>query len=146
MMECAYVIDDESCGEHADLYHNLPLCDVHRSLLESQIGYRGRMAALSAAKAHPVETFPGICYLAILPTGNVKIGFTANEETLKKRFRNLAKQYGAPLVPLMTLPGGHVQEAVLHARFSKYRVSGPGEQFYYSPEIAEFVADHVGLE
>ena len=45
-----------------------------------------------------------------------------------------------PIVHLATVPGGFVQEAVLHEKFLADRVPGPGELYYYSPDIAEYVA------
>ena len=102
---------------------------------------RSRTAAVQSAKFHGLDKFPGICYIALLPDGSIKIGYSNTEELLEKRFKDLRRDYKAPVIPLATLKGGFVAEAVLHDKFKEHRLPGRGERFAYSPEIAHYVAE-----
>lgn len=141
-MECCWFDneDEPRCGEEATLFGNLPLCDEHALTAKLRVR-RSRMAnALQAAQYHSFDAFPGFCYIILLPDGCIKIGYSNTEKLLDKRFKSLSRAYKAPVLPLVVIPGGFVAEAVLHDRFEVYRVPGDGERFYYSPEIAEYIA------
>ncbi|QGJ88486.1 hypothetical protein SEA_KANELY_1 [Mycobacterium phage Kanely] len=143
-MKCCYISDretEELCGEpEAEVYCNLPLCGVHKDAVRLMYDSKARANPLLASKYHDLSAFPGICYIALLPDGFVKIGFSNTDELFSKRMRSLSSDYGAPVIPLITLPGGFVAEAVLHDRFKNDRQSGNGERFRYSPEMAEYIA------
>ncbi len=137
-MECCFIIEDELCGGEADKYMNVPLCETHQEKLRSFSNHVANSRAALAAKYHPLDSFPGFCYIVLLPSGLVKIGYSNTEKLLKKRMNDLRSQHG-PLVVLATLQGGFVAEAVLHRRFEAYRVPGRGELFLYSAELAEYI-------
>ncbi|AVJ51355.1 hypothetical protein EA_SCOWL_1 [Mycobacterium phage Scowl] len=144
-MKCCYITDLESgetCGEpEAESFMRVPVCVVHKDELRRSVDGRGRGNALTAAKYHPLESFPGFCYVVLLPDGFVKIGYSNTENLLHQRLKALSRSYEAPVIPLKILPGGFVTEAVLHNRFKSDRLPGPGERFRYSPAMAEFLAE-----
>lgn len=127
------------CGKEATVYSNIPLCVEHIESLRGYFGTRSRTAALQAAKHHSLSEFPGLCYIVLLPDGNVKIGYSNTDDLLAERFKALGREYEAPVVKLAVIPGGFVAEAVLHDRFKEYRLPGLGERFSYSAELAEFI-------
>lgn len=128
------------CGEAATQYMRLPLCAEHIDSVRDLINSRARASAVQTAKYHPLESFPGLCYIVLLPDGLIKIGYSNTNKLLEERFGALGRLYGAAVVPLLVIPGGFVAEAVLHARFNAYRVPGNGERFRHSPELAEYIA------
>ncbi|MEW2497145.1 GIY-YIG nuclease family protein [Streptomyces nodosus] len=90
------------------------------------------------------ETFPGYCYVVLLPDETVKIGYSNTSETLQQRMKRLKreseKDHGPGFEVLAVLPGGCAMEAVLHHRFYKSRIMGRGERFEFSDEIQDFLA------
>lgn len=140
-MECAHIGEDESpCGEEATPYRSIPLCTEHIEKLRWQFQSYSRTAALQSAKYHALESFPGFCYIVLLPDGLIKIGYSNTEDLLKDRYKALSREYGAPVIPLASIRGGFVAEAVLHNQFKEFRVPGNGERFTYSSEMAEYIA------
>lgn len=140
-MECTFLGEDGSaCGDPASSYMNIPLCDEHREVTKGRVDSRARTAALQASQHHPPSAFPGTCYVALLPDGKVKIGYSNSDELLRRRYQVLSREYKAPVIPLAELPGGFVTEAVLHDKFKDYRLPGAGERFTYSPEMAEYLS------
>lgn len=140
MLECAWVADDEVCGEPAEVFSNIPLCPLHTERLRGRNNSLRGLHARQAARYHPLESFPGWCYVVLLPDGFVKIGYSNTDDLLKKRYQALKREYGAPVVELAKIPGGFVAEAVLHEKFRDYRESGTGERFRYSPEMADYLS------
>ncbi len=140
-MGCCWISseDESRCGGEATIFSNLPLCEVHVEALRRKTESNKRHNAIQASKHHPLDAFPGWCYLALLPDGFIKIGYCNTRQLLTRRMAVLRRQYNAPVVLLGALRGGFVAEAVLHKKFFDYRVDGPGERFRYSPEIAEFI-------
>jgi hypothetical protein len=138
--KCVYLVNGSLCGDVAVTYMNhLHLCETHIISTRLLFGSTVRTAALQSAKIHPLDSFPGLCYIALLPDGSVKIGYSNTEQTLARRFKQLSWQYKAPVLPLAAIKGGFVAEAVLHDRFAAYRIPGIGERFYYSSELAEYI-------
>ncbi|MFJ1976194.1 GIY-YIG nuclease family protein [Streptomyces albogriseolus] len=139
MVTCCWTKDDAVCGASAEVRYSLPLCDEHLSGF-----YRGRTYTIrQSAAIHGVESFPGYCYVVLLPDETVKIGYSNTEETLKKRFRDLkreAEKDGPGFDVLAVMTGGCAMEAVLHYRFEKSRIPGLGERFEFSGEIQDFLA------
>ena len=125
----------------AEVFRNIPLCETHIDLFQKR-SYRDKTSvAVQSSKYHPIQSFPGTCYIVLLPTGYVKIGYSNNEKLFESRLKSLSRQYEAPVVLLAKLPGGFVQESVLHRKFEDDRIPGPGEVFQYSPQIAKFIAN-----
>lgn len=144
-MRCAFIVDQESgelCGESAESYMQVPLCEEHAHSMRRAVDGRGRRNALQAVKYHPLEAFPGFCYVVLLPDGFIKIGYSNTDRLLDDRLKGLSWEYKAPVTTLAILPGGFVAEAVLHNRFKDSRIPGKGERFRFSPEMAEFLAEH----
>lgn len=137
-MYCSWVYtgSEQTCGEPAEIYSNLPMCETHQVEYSNRVGNTARQAA----KQHPLGSFPGLCYFVLLPDGSVKIGYSNTEELLKKRLQSLKRELG-PIIKLAAIPGGFVAEAVMHDRFKKYRIPGRGERFTYSAEMAEFLSE-----
>ena len=77
-------------------------------------------------------------YVILLPTGQVKIGWSSNPLS---RWERLGREYGGPVVPLAALPGDGRLERHLHSRFAEFRQlrqgrnSGDGELFYPDPSL-----------
>ena len=139
-MECCW-FDEKQCSLEAEVFRNIPLCETHIDLFQKR-SYRDKTStAIQSSNYHPIESFPGICYIVLLPTGYVKIGYSNNEKLFENRLKDLSRQYEAPVVLLAKLPGGFVQEAVLHREFEDDRIPGPGEVFRYSPLIAKFISN-----
>ena len=137
MSNCSYLVNGQPCEAAGTPYYNFAVCDEHKASLE----WLKRATALQAASQHPLEAFPGVCYIALLPDGTVKIGYSNSDDLYHKRKQSLSREYGAPVVELLKMPGGFVAEAMLHDRFKELRIPGPGERFNYSPDIAEFIAE-----
>ncbi|MEU2267703.1 GIY-YIG nuclease family protein [Streptomyces olindensis] len=139
MVTCCWVNDDAVCGAEAEVHYSLPLCSDHLNRYHRSKTYTIRQSAA----IHGVEAFPGYCYVVLLPDETVKIGYSNTEETLKRRFRDLkreAEKEGPGFDILAVMAGGCALEAVLHYRFEKSRVPGPGERFEFSDEIQDFLA------
>lgn len=98
-----------------------------RSLVKASLAY------------HSLDDYPGFCYFALLPDGNIKIGFSHTEKLVAARMRTLSRQYGAPVIPLAVIKGGFAAEAHMHGLFEEHRLPGDGERFQYAPEIAAFI-------
>jgi hypothetical protein len=81
---------------------------------------------------------PGWVYVVLLPTGQVKIGWSANPVV---RWEILGNEYCGRILPLATLPGDSRLETHLHAKFAEFRlprqgrIHGDGELFHPSPEL-----------
>jgi len=134
---CCWILNREKqCGEEATLFRNLFLCEDHIKDYFSRM----RQTALQSAEHHELSDFPGLCYVALLSSGKIKIGYSNTEKLLHKRIQNLGYSTGGPVVVLKTMRGGFVAEAVLHERFKEHRVPGNGELFEYCSEIADFVS------
>ena len=142
-MTCCFV-DGEGglCGDEAEVYRNLPVCNDHRE--ELRRSYRTNVQALAkqTLNFYTYEDFPGICYIILIPGGIVKIGYSNTEETYAGRLKKLTREHG-PLVELLRLPGGFVTEAHLHSLFSNDRLPGNGELFRYSEDIASFIRERT---
>ena len=136
-MLCAWVSDGEQCSEPAETYRNIPLCPEHQHEQVRRFGSTARQAA----RLHGLSSFPGFCYFALLPDSTIKIGYSNTEELLSKRFKDLSREYGAPVVKLAVIQGGFVAEAVMHENFKDDRLPGVGERFKYSPDMARFIAE-----
>lgn len=145
---CTWLIDNDKliCGEVATPYQNVMLCIEHQDQLRYRIQRNSGLVARQSARIHPYWTFPGLCYFGLLPDGKVKIGYSNTPELLSRRMRDISRQYAAPIIQLAVLRGGFVAEAVMHDRFKDYRVSGTGERFEYSPEMATFLAGLTEVE
>src|SRR5690606_19005608 len=139
---CSWIKHGEisTCGREASKYKNFALCDDHVVAMRNRSNREQRSIPLQAAKQHPLESFPGLCYIVLLPDGFIKTGYSNTEERLKERFKELKKEYKAPVVELAVIKGGFVAEAVLHSKFDRFREPGVGERFRYTPEIAEYLA------
>jgi hypothetical protein len=74
-------------------------------------------------------------YYAQLPTGDIKIGCSADVET---RLDQLEGHYGAELALLATMEGDRSTEAEIHARFAHLRL-GRTEQFRPGADLMEFI-------
>lgn len=142
-MECCFLVEDELCGGDAAKFMNVPLCETHQEHFRRFNNSVAQSEAARAANYHPLDSFPGFCYIVLLPSGLVKIGYSNTEKLLRNRLTDLRREYG-PLVVLATVKGGFVAEAVLHKRFSNYRVPGKGELFLYSYELAEYINEQKG--
>lgn len=86
-----------------------------------------------------VRQTAGAAYIVALPTGNLKIGWSAD---FSARFRRLEAQYGGPVELLCAQYGGAAQEKILHLRFREYRLHG--EEFVAHQKILEY-ADYIGV-
>lgn len=138
-MKCAYVAEDNPCGAEATVLWNFPVCKDHRDVV---LNPRKLSSALSqSAKINPLSSFPGFCYIVLLPDGFMKIGYSNTEKLLKTRLTTLKRECGAPVIELAVIPGGFVAEHLIHEKFSELREAGNGERFRYSPELATFIAD-----
>ena len=78
-------------------------------------------------------------YFAQLPTGSIKIGYSAN---VPLRMYQLRLYYGEELALLHVMDGDRAAEREIHARFAAHRF-GPREQFRPVPEIMEFIGRPV---
>lgn len=138
---CSWVDTDTEtvCNQPAEVHRNLTLCGDHIAALSNRLRSENRRTALQAAKIHPLDSFPGYCYVILLPDGFVKIGYSNTRELLATRFKAISREYKAPVVELAVIEGGFVAEAVLHEKFRDYREPGRGERFRYSPEMAEYL-------
>lgn len=138
---CSWINHGETstCGREATKYRNFALCDDHIVAMLDRSNRERRSTPLQAAKQHPLESFPGYCYIVLLPDGYIKIGYSNTTERLEERFKELNKEYKAPVVKLAVIKGGFVAEAVLHQKFDRYREPGVGERFRYTPEIAMYL-------
>jgi Meiotically up-regulated gene 113 len=76
-----------------------------------------------------------LIYFAQLPSGAVKIGYSANVDA---RLIALKSYYHQPLVLLGTIEGDREDEQALHKRFAHIRLHGT-EQFRPTPELMEFI-------
>lgn len=132
---CCWTAKGVPCGEPAKVRRCIPLCVAHE---RDSLGF-SRSTILQAASVHGTEVFPGFCYFALLPSGDVKIGYANTIPLLKQRFRKLTVKYGQ-VFQLAVMPGGFVAEAVMHERFRDCRKPGLGELFTYTPAMAEFVS------
>lgn len=131
---------DAPCGAESKITSNLNLCPDHREVIRSKWESKGKTEILRTLNYHPLEAFPGVCYIALMPDGLVKIGYSSTDKLYEKRIKALSRQSGAPVIELATVRGGFVAEAFLHDKFQEFRVEGPGERFTYSPEIAQYLA------
>lgn len=69
--------------------------------------------------------------------GYVKIGYSKNEESLKRRLNAYVTYNPSPLKILKIENGDEAKEQQLHDRFSRYRAQN--EWFYYTEELKEYV-------
>lgn len=139
-MQCCWVSDEDTCGSDAELRGNLPLCEVHHS---TQTHRRTKYVCdlvSNGINHNPLDSYPGLCYFALLPDGLVKIGYSNTEVLLNSRMQSLSRDYGAPVIKLAVIRGGFAAEAFMHERFKGTRVPGNGERFSYSPDMAEFLS------
>lgn len=141
-MNCSYLLDDQPCGaDTAIAFMDFAVCEEHREVFAERLERNRRSIAVQAANHHPLEAFPGICYVVLLPDGTIKIGYSNTERLFTKRMTNLKCEQKAPIIVLAKLPGGFVTESVLHERFRESRLPGKGERFAYSPAIASFLEE-----
>ena len=145
MNTCSWVIPDEerTCGDTGSVYCSFVVCEDHKEQFRNWNELMKRANALQASKIHELDSFPGYCYIMLLPNGNIKIGYSNTEKLLKTRITTLSREYGAPVVLLKTIKGGFVAEAMLHDRFKHLRLPGVGEQFKYGPGLAEFISNDM---
>lgn len=137
--KCTFTSEEEgSCDAGASLYGNLPLCEEHTEVIRTRNQLRFGYQAKVALDHHRYADFGGLCYIVLVPGGDVKIGYSNTPELLRKRMSTLRRKLG-PVITLATIPGGMVTEAYLHRCFRKFRRKGTGELFEYAPEIAQFV-------
>lgn len=142
---CVYTTaEDGVCGLPGELYSSFILCEEHQQTVRSRRDTVLHTLADQALKHHPRESFPGICYMVLVPGGNVKIGCSNTEDTYERRIKDLSRELG-PVVELLKMPGGFVYEAFLHKKFRQDRLPGTGELFRYSEDIAEFVKEQSEL-
>lgn len=143
MYRCSYVESDGdvACNEVAELFAHLPLCEEHRDSVRQFHQTLRRSTAVQSAKVLNPYTFPGKCYIVLLTSGHVKIGYSNTEELLQRRMTTLKRELG-PIVQLLVTEGGFVMEAFLHDKFNHLRVPGNGELFEYGEEIATFISEH----
>lgn len=118
---------------------SIPVCNEHRWELNVQHPSVRPPVIESVHKHYPWEQFPGLCYIALLPDGFIKIWYSATHDLFKKRMQGLSRDYGASVIPLALLNGGPFREAVLHKKFQHLRARVSGEKFSHGPEIAELL-------
>lgn len=70
----------------------------------------------------------------------VKIGYTANAESGKRRLEQIQSANPLPVNMVMLLDGSHERESDLHARF--IHLHKQGEWFHYEDELREFIELH----
>lgn len=99
------------------------VCDMHGAYNYNYI----RNNSLDRVIYHLVEngdlrrhTF-GITYFIQLPNGNIKIGFTKNQDTLIKRMVTLRREFGDVKI-ISTLWGGETLEAYYHYKYRNNRL------------------------
>lgn len=142
-MTCVWYDYDSKtyCGnEDSQVHNHVELCAEHKEVQRVKWESKGRGNILRSLDYHPLDAFPGFCYIALMPDGLIKIGYSNTDELYGKRLVSLSRQAGAPVIELAKIPGGFVAETYLHEKFRAYRVPGPGERFTYSPEIAEYIS------
>ncbi len=74
-------------------------------------------------------------YFAQLPTGSIKIGYSAD---VSARMKQLRAHYGVEPALLFVMKGGRDAEREMHERFSAHRL-GQTEQFRPAPELMAFI-------
>lgn len=143
-MKCSYITDKdtlEPCENQGSYrFWGFLLCDEHNEEHSNRVTSSRNSTVYQSANYHLFAEFPGYCYFILLPDGSIKIGYSNTDRLLKERFTSLSRTHKAPVVELVTIPGGFVAEAVLHRKFSHLRIAGPGERFTYGPEIAEYIS------
>lgn len=142
-LTCVRYIDDEPCGNDAELKFNFPLCPSHWREYH-QSGLSTDSAIRTMLRYYELEDFPGYCYFMLLPTGRIKIGFSSTTDTLATRFRDLNREIG-PIVVLAVCRGGYTAERHFHGKFRAYRdfIAG-SETFEYTSEIADTI-NEIGI-
>jgi len=138
-MKCCWIEfgSEDPCGLDAEVRSNIAMCVTHDDTLRARKGTTARQSY----KFHGHEAFPGFCYVARLPDGLFKIGYSNTEDLVKNRMKSLSRSYGGGVVELLRLPGGFVTEAVLHWKFKEFAVPGTGERFFPVEEIKSFIQD-----
>lgn len=147
-MNCSWIEDRDNpsqCQREGEVWSSFAVCEEHKNSYRHKLLSQSRGTAIQSSKVLGVSSFPGLCYVALLPTGAVKIGYSNTEKLLNTRMTSLRREFEGPIVTLKVIEGGFVAEACLHQRFNHLRLPGPGELFSYGREIAEFVEDPSDL-
>lgn len=100
------------------------VCDIHGAFNYNYIRNNslGRIIYHSVENGNLRRHSFGITYFVELPNGNIKIGFSMNEENLKKRMRSLCLEFNGRVKILATLWGGETLEAYYHYKFRNNRL------------------------
>lgn len=138
-MNCSKIVEEQVCGDLGEIYYGHVMCPKHKEQFEGFINHCKRSTALQSSKHHSLLAFPGICYIVLLPSGLVKVGYSNTPKLLKTRYTTLRRDHGGDLIVLREFPGGFVTEAVLHDHLKHLRIPGTGELFRYGVEVAELV-------
>lgn len=135
---CVVIDGSRPCGAPARLHQRIPMCRRHR--IEA-INLR-RASNASAATAALASDEAGVVYFLRTPAGTVKIGCSIE---LRRRLRDLHREFGGPVRLLASQPGGRALEAEMHQRFADSRVMDLlGEQFEPSDELLDYI-DRTGI-
>ncbi len=142
-MECTWIPSKSEvcCGKPASVVDHLALCEKHARIISSRRSKGILGLAQQSTRFHPIESFPGYCYFALLPDGMIKIGYSNTEELIAHRMESLSENLGGTVLLLQTFPGGFVAESLYHHKFVADREAGFGETFRLSEDIMRFLAE-----
>lgn len=141
-MDCSWTEDDDSyCdGEITLRWKHIPLCEFHRTMLGVQVNsvidsHIAKLYEIGQLQFHS----SGYTYIALLPSGRIKIGYSGRAEILKDRWTKLSREFDGRLTILAVLDGGRTLEACLHYQFGRHRIpDSPLEQFNPDDELLEY--------
>ncbi|MFI7399221.1 hypothetical protein ACIBW9_01785 [Streptomyces sp. NPDC049541] len=144
--QCTAVDCNEPGRESPFGTFSLILCEDHIYELSTYGKRVGRRIARTLDDLNPeMKHTPGWVYVIRLASGNVKIGFTAQDGMERLVKLSNAIDGGIPVQVLAIMRGGESLEMATHDRWFHLRVPGKSEQFYPDPSLLQW-ASQQGID
>lgn len=125
---------------------SLILCEDHIYELSTYGKRVGRRIARTLDDLNPeMQHTPGWVYVIRLASGNIKIGFTAQDDMERLVKLSNAIDGGTPVQVLAIMRGGESLEMATHDRWMHLRIPGKSERFYPDPSLIKW-AEGLGID
>lgn len=126
--------------------YGFDLCLEHEFYIYNtlRVSFRGSVVAKNLQDGNLTHS-AGLTYFIELPNANIKIGYSRDYSTFRRRMTDLAREFGGSIKVLCVIEAGMTMEALLHHQFSEHRITTINrEQFHPDQEILTY-AESQGI-